>query len=159
MNWWARFMHCYLISIRRLSYIWRLPFGGWQMALGHLAPGKLALETNGAWDIWRLRQFPPWTFPVWHLAFRTIGAWIFGGRDISRPRLLALGLLALRTIGARENSCSRHLAAGLLVVGTIGAQEISRPDFWRLGHLALSRRPIYQDISWLDYWCSGHFPP
>ena len=133
----------YRYLLARLSYIWRLPFGGWQMALGHLAPGKLALETNGAWDIWRLRQFLPRTFPIWHLAFQTIGAWIFGGRDISRPRLLALGLLALRTIGARDNSCSRHLAAGLLVVGTIGAQEFSRPDFWRLGHLALSRRPIY----------------
>ena len=127
------------------------------LALGHLAPGNLALQTIGAWDIWQLGQFLPKTFPVWHLAFRTIGAWIFCAWDISRPRHLAYGLLVVGTIGGWEISCSRHLVSGHLVVGTIGAQDISRPDFWRQGHLALSKRPIFQDISCPDFWHSQKF--
>ena len=102
------------------------------------AAGTFGAWKIGVWDKWRLTHLAAGTFPVWHLAFQTIGAWIFGARDISRPR---------------------HLASGKLALETYGAQKISRPYFWRLGHLALSRRPIIQDILCPDFWRSGHFPP
>ena len=79
---------------------------------------------------------------------KTFGVWAFGGRDNWRSGHFPSRLLAVGTFGAFQKAhFPGHFLPRLLVLRTFpaqtfGAQDISCPDFWRLGQLALSKRPI-----------------